>query len=173
MPHLHPTGLAPVYTIPAVPVLTVAAIIERDGRYLMVEELVRRQRVLNQPAGRVEPGETLVQAVVRETLEETAWVFEPVAVSGIYLWQGPATARRFLRIVFCGNGLVHDTGRRLDAGIIRTVWLSRQQLTGRSASLRSAVVLAGIDDYIAGARQPIANVGELPVSRLRHLARQI
>lgn len=173
MPHLHCTELAPVYTMPVVPVLTVAAIIEREGRFLLVEELAHGQRVLNQPAGRVETGETLMQAVVRETIEESAWVFEPTAITGIYLWQQPGTMRRFLRVVFCGNGLAHDTGRRLDKGIIRALWLSPGELKARTASLRSPMVMAGIDDYIAGVRRPVASVGDLPASRLLRMARTV
>lgn len=135
--------------------LTVAAVIERNNRYLMVEELVSGQLVINQPAGHVEAGESLRTAVVREMLEETAWVFDPVAISGVYLWEHPDNGERFLRVVFCGSCRDHDPNRTLDEGIQRAVWLSRDDLVARSPQLRSPMVLRAIDDYHAGSRYPV------------------
>lgn len=134
------------------PELTVAAIIERQGRFMLVEERVNGRQVLNQPAGHVEPGESILDAVVREALEETAWTFVPEAVVGIYLW-GPDAARApFLRVAFCGSVRDHQRDRPLDEGIIGVVWLTRSELVARAAQLRSPMVLQGIDDYLAGAR---------------------
>jgi 8-oxo-dGTP pyrophosphatase MutT (NUDIX family) len=149
------------------PALTVAAVIERDGRFLMVEELVQGQHVLNQPAGHVEAGESLPAAVIRETLEETAWHFEPQAVTGIYLWQAAAGARPFLRVVFSGRCGAHETGRKLDRGILRALWLRREDLLGQSiATLRSPMVLRSIDDYLAGHREDPAAIVALDRAQL-------
>jgi NADH pyrophosphatase NudC (nudix superfamily) len=137
------------------PDLTVAAIIERDQRFLLVEEHVGERLVINQPAGHVEHGELVMDAVVRETLEETAWTFHPEALVGIYLWEHPQKQRSFLRVAFCGRVSGHDPSRKLDEGIERAVWLSREQLLSRAASLRSPMVLSCIDDYLEGARHPL------------------
>ena len=135
--------------------LTVAAVIERHGRFLMVEERVGGHEVVNQPAGHVEPHESLLAAVVRETLEETAWEFAPAAISGIYLWQHPESAERFLRVTYAGTCTKHHNDRALDEGILRTLWLTRAELVERGASLRSPMVLRAIDDYLAGLRYPV------------------
>jgi ADP-ribose pyrophosphatase YjhB (NUDIX family) len=149
------------------PALTVAAVIERGGRFLMVEEMIRGQCVLNQPAGHVEQGETLPDAVIRETLEETAWQFAPEAVTGIYLWQAAPATRRFLRVVFTGRCGAHDPERALDRGIIRTLWLSREQLLAQpTTALRSPMVLRSIDDYLAGHREDPASISALDRARL-------
>src|SRR5262245_42040779 len=110
------------------PDLTVAAIVERNGAFLLVEERVGNAMVFNQPAGHVERSEELVAAVIRETLEETAWTFRPEALTGIYLWEQPEKQRSFLRFTFCGHVTSHDPGRRLDRGIERALWMSRDQL---------------------------------------------
>ena len=131
------------------PDLTVAAIVERDGQFLLVEERVGNRMVFNQPAGHVERGEQLVDAVVRETLEETAWTFHPEALVGIYFWEQPDKQRSFMRFAFCGRVSGHDPTRRLDRGIERAVWMTREQIVARSARLRSPMVLRCIDDYLA------------------------
>lgn len=144
------------------PVLTVAAVIERDRRFLMVEELIGGRRVLNQPAGHVEPGEPLLAAVVRETLEETAWHFAPAAVTGIYLWQPKPADRPFLRVVFTGICTRHDSGRALDRGILQALWLTREQLqVAPPATLRSPMVLRSIEDYLAGRREDPTTISAL------------
>jgi 8-oxo-dGTP pyrophosphatase MutT (NUDIX family) len=135
--------------------VTVAAVVEQSGRFLMVEELVAGQRVLNQPAGHLEPGESLVEAVIRETLEETACALEPEAVTGIYLWQTPDQHRSFLRVTFAGQCRGHDPARRLDEGILRADWLTREEIAGHARRLRSPMVLRCIDDYLAGVRYPL------------------
>ena len=134
------------------PDITVAAVAERDGRFLVVEEHIGSQLVFNQPAGHLEDGESLVEATVRETLEETAWHFEPQALVGIYVWKHPDTQRTFIRVALCGEAARHDAGRPLDHGIVRAVWMPREQLAARPSRLRSPMVLRCIDDYLAGAR---------------------
>jgi 8-oxo-dGTP pyrophosphatase MutT (NUDIX family) len=134
--------------------VTVAAIIERDARFLFVEELVSGARVLNQPAGHLEPGESLSHAVARETLEETGYRFEPTDVVGIYLWQSEA-GTTFLRVVFCGLHEAPAEPPRLDEGIIDVHWLSRSQLLARERELRSPLVLRCLNDYAAGVRYPL------------------
>ena len=136
------------------PDVTVAAIVERDGRFLVVQERAARRVVLNQPAGHLEDGESLLQAVVRETLEETGYPFVPQAVTGLYLWRGPGE-RTFLRVAFTGSVGDRVDGVSLDRGIIRTAWISREQLCEREAELRSPLVLQCIDDYLRGARYPL------------------
>jgi len=138
------------------PDVTVAAIIENDGRFLMVEEHVGHRLVINQPAGHLEVNESFVTAVIRETLEETAWTFVPDSLTGIYLWQHPERNVSFLRLTFCGTVTDHDPDRPLDHGIKRTLWLSRNELTQRQAQLRSPMVTKCIDDYLAGIRYPLS-----------------
>lgn len=150
------------------PALTVAAIAEQDGRFLLVEELIRGRRLLNQPAGHVEPGEALLEAVVRETLEETAWHFCPEAVTGIYMWRPDARSRGFLRVVFSGRLLARDCGRRLDRGIVRALWLSHDELRSQPPqSLRSPMVLRAIDDYLGGHRTDPCALAGLDLAGLR------
>ncbi len=132
--------------------LTVAAIIEDQGRFLMVEELAGGKLVINQPAGHVEPGETLPYAVVRETLEETAWQFTPESIVGIYLWQHPLNGEHFLRAAFSGKHSGYDPALPLDTGIERTLWLTPSELQKRHEQLRSPMVMRGIEDYLAGNR---------------------
>jgi 8-oxo-dGTP pyrophosphatase MutT (NUDIX family) len=145
------------------PELTVAAIVEHEGHFLLVEERAGNRMVFNQPAGHVERGEQFIDAVVRETLEETAWTFHPEALVGIYLWEQPERHRSFLRATFCGRVSDHDPNRRLDDGIERAVWLSREQIVARDERLRSPMVLRCIDDYLDGARYPVDVVKDVLV----------
>jgi NADH pyrophosphatase NudC (nudix superfamily) len=144
------------------PDLTVAAVVERDGQFLFVEERVGAALVFNQPAGHVERGEQLIDAVVRETLEETAWTFQPEALVGVYLWEHPEKQKTFLRFAFCGRVQSHDPQRKLDRGIERAVWMTREQLLVRSARLRSPMVMQCLDDYLAGRRYPLDVVRTTP-----------
>ncbi len=137
------------------PHATVAAIIEQDGRFLMVEEAIAGERVYNQPAGHLDPGESLIDAVIRETREESAWGFQPDALTGIYLWHQPGSGRSFLRFAFCGEHRDFDAGQALDDGIVRTVWLTPAQLRDAGLRLRSPLVMSCIDDYLAGKRYPL------------------
>ena len=143
------------------PDVTVAAVAERDGRFLVVEERASGRVVINQPAGHLEDGETFLQAVVRETLEETAWQFQPQAVVGVYVWRPQHLARTFLRVAFAGELETHDPSRPLDRGILRTRWLSREQLANPQMRLRSPLVLQCVDDYLSGVRHPLSLISHL------------
>lgn len=134
------------------PNVTVAAIVERDGRFLLVEEQADGQLVLNQPAGHLDQGESLVAAVVRETLEETAWHFTPEALLGVYRWRHPAKEITYLRFAFIGGLLKQETGRALDDGIVRCVWLTADEVREQRHRHRSPQVQRCIDDYLAGRR---------------------
>jgi 8-oxo-dGTP pyrophosphatase MutT (NUDIX family) len=136
--------------------VTVAAVIERGGRFLLVEEETRDGLRLNQPAGHLDPGESLIRAVIRETLEETAHTFEPRALLGCYM--GRALSSRtgtdvtYVRFAFTGDLGSLDTGRQLDTGIVRTVWMSAEEIRACPERHRTPLVLACIDDYLAGKR---------------------
>ena len=134
------------------PHVTVAAIAERDARFLMVEERVEGRLVYNQPAGHLDPGESLIDAVVRETREETAWTFQPDALVGIQLWHHPVHGETYLRFSFCGRCHAHDTAQPLDAGITQALWLSHDELTANPLKMRSPMVLRSIEDYLTGKR---------------------
>jgi 8-oxo-dGTP pyrophosphatase MutT (NUDIX family) len=136
------------------PDVTVAAVIEREARFLIVRERIRGRIVLNQPAGHVEDGETLLEAVMRETLEETAWGFVPEALLGIYQWRSPR-GHSTLRIAFCGSVHGFDAARKLDPPVIATHWLTREELATRGTVLRTPLVLRCIDDYRRGVRLPL------------------
>jgi 8-oxo-dGTP pyrophosphatase MutT (NUDIX family) len=135
--------------------VTVAAIIERAGKFLMVEERAGANLVLNQPAGHLEQGESLLAAVTRETLEETGHRFDPEHVVGIYLWHSQDAATTYLRVAFCGEVEPSADVAALDDGIVAVHWLSRAQLATRAHQLRSPMVLRCIDDYLAGQRYPL------------------
>jgi len=140
------------------PSVTVAAIIERGGRYLLVEEETAEGLRLNNPAGHLEPGESLDQAVVRETLEETAHAFQPETLVGVYLARldkadvDPIT---YLRFAFAGALGALEDGRRLDEGIVRTVWLTPEELRACTDRHRSPLVQRCVDDHHAGRRYPL------------------
>lgn len=133
--------------------LTVSAVIERDGQYLMVEEVVSAGVVLTQPGGHLEAGESPEQAVVREVLEETGCDVECGELIGAYLWIHPQTRQQFLRIAYVATLLNEDDSRPLDGGIIAKRWLSRADIEYRRTSLRSPVVQRCIQDFEAGRRQ--------------------
>jgi 8-oxo-dGTP pyrophosphatase MutT (NUDIX family) len=144
-----------------IPEITVAAVTEKDGRFLVVEERIDRRLVLNQPAGHVEPGETLLQAIVREVREETGWLFTAKELVGVYLWRRPDTGRMTKRFTFTGAVTDHRPDQPLDDGIIATHWLTQADLKSRELELRSPLVLRCIEDYLAGQRQPLAAVAAL------------
>jgi 8-oxo-dGTP pyrophosphatase MutT (NUDIX family) len=143
------------------PHVTVAAIAERDGQFLMVEERAGGRVVLNQPAGHLEEGETFVEAVIREAIEETGWTFRPESIVGVYLWQPAHLKRTFLRVAFAGSLESHDPARPLDRGILRTRWLARSQLAAAQRRLRGPLVLQCVDDYLAGVRYPMDLISHL------------
>jgi 8-oxo-dGTP pyrophosphatase MutT (NUDIX family) len=146
--------------MPRKPDVTVAAVTETAGRFLVVEERINHRLLINQPAGHVERGETLLTAVVREAREETAWRFTPQALLGVYRWYNPS-GRAVLRFAFSGAVTDHDPAQPLDRGIVRTHWLSPQELEERTAQLRSPLVLRCVRDYLAGQRQDLAAVASL------------
>jgi 8-oxo-dGTP pyrophosphatase MutT (NUDIX family) len=145
----------------SIPEITVAAVAEADGRFLVVEERIDRRLVINQPAGHVEHGETLLEAVVREVREETAWLFRANELVGVYLWRHPGTGRTTKRFAFSGVVTDHFEGQQLDEGIVGTHWLSQAELKGREPQLRSPLVLRCVEDYLAGKRQPLASAAAL------------
>nr|MCU0952269.1 NUDIX hydrolase [Burkholderiaceae bacterium] len=128
-----------------------------DGRFLLVEEQTRDGLRINQPAGHLEPGESLVEACVRETLEESAHRFTPLQLLGVYLWRSAAAAAAptYLRFAFTGalGGAV--AGRALDAGIVRTLWLTPDELAARAPAHRSPLVMRCVQDYLRGQRYPL------------------
>lgn len=143
------------------PEITVAAITETDGRFLVVEERINQRLVFNQPAGHVERGESLLTAIIREVREETAWRFEPESLIGVYLWRSPESGVTTMRFAFSGTVDDHQSAQPLDHGIVGTHWLSRTDLQEREQRLRSPLVLRCIHDYLEGKRQPIASVAHL------------
>ena len=145
------------------PNVTVAAIIEQDGRFLLVEEHTAEGLKLNNPAGHLDLGESLVAACAREALEETAHLFRPTALIGVYMsrQQRPAGDSdrpddiTYLRFAFCGELGALQAGRALDTGIVRTLWLSPDELRASAPRHRSPQVLRCLDDYLTGARYPL------------------
>ena len=142
------------------PTVTVATIVERDGRFLIVEEETRNGIELNQPAGHLEVGETLPAAAIRETLEETGWHVMPTALVGVYRWQTPGEQTTFVRFAFAADARRHDPARPLDAGIVRALWLTYEDLVAQRPRHRSPLVLRCVDDYRAGRRWPVGFVTE-------------
>ncbi|MGI9213204.1 MAG: NUDIX hydrolase [Methylococcaceae bacterium] len=139
------------------PRVTVASIIEQDGKFLLVEELTPNGLpVFNQPAGHVEAGESLIDAAIRETLEETAWQFQPDYLVGCYLWGRAAESIHYLRFAFAGSVRDHDPTRALDDGILRAVWLNLEELHQTRDRHRSPLVLCNVLDYLAGERVPLS-----------------
>lgn len=138
------------------PHVTVAAIIERDRRFLLVEEETPRGLQFNQPAGHFEKNEDLIAAVKREVYEETAWQFEPEHIISIQLWRRNPDYPTFLRVCFTGACHSHNPGQPLDAGIVATHWLTRDEIAQQRERLRSPLVLIGIDEYLSGQRHPLS-----------------
>ena len=136
------------------PSVTVAAVIERDGRFLLIEERIDGRLVLNQPAGHLDPGESLVAACRREVMEETAHHYEPEGLVGVYRWHYAPKDVTFLRFCFFGKpGMAEQ--RPLDKGIVGVHWLTPTELKHRSSEHRSPLVQRCVDDYLAGRRFPL------------------
>ncbi len=151
------------------PAVTVAAIAERDGKYLLIEERIRGRLVITQPGGHVEDRETLLAAVVRETLEESACRFTPMSLVGTYLWRNPLTELTSLRFTFAGTVEGPDYRRTLDRGIERALWLSGAELRRSQSRLRSPLVLRCIEDYEAGQCGPLDSVQYLDLESACHV----
>ena len=130
-----------------------AAVVERDGRFLLVEEHTPDGLRLNNPAGHLEPGESLAQACARETLEETAHAFTPTALVGVY--QAALDDTTYLRFAYCGTLGALQAGRTLDHGIVRTVWMTIDEIRASAARHRSPLLLRCVEDYLAGRRFPL------------------
>lgn len=141
------------------PNVTVAGIVERDGRFLLVEEQTRDGLLLNNPAGHLDPGESPIQGVIREVLEETARDFRPAALLGIYMSRFRRTRTgedvTYLRLAFTGEIGEMIAGRQLDDGIVRTLWLTPEEIRACPQRHRSPLILRCLDDYLAGRRQPL------------------
>ena len=137
------------------PNVTVAALIEREGRFLLVEEETDDGLRFNQPAGHLDEGESLATACAREALEETAWHFRPTALVGIYQWPRPQGDVTYLRFAFAGELGAHEAGRTLDTGILRAVWMKPDEIRATTDRHRSPLVAQCVDDYLAGRRFPL------------------
>jgi len=141
------------------PHVTVATIIERDNRFLMVYEDADGKLVYNQPAGHLDPDETLQQAAIRETLEETGWTVRLTGVVGVNLYTAPSNGITYCRSTFIAEALTQDKSRALDTGIIEAVWLTYEELLERKDQLRSPMTLQIIEEYRAGRRFPLEVIG--------------
>lgn len=136
------------------PHVTVAAIIEQNQRFLVVEEETTNGLAFNQPAGHLEEGEDFITAVKREVLEETAWHFEPQHFIGVYSWRKNSASPTYLRLCFSGQIFDHNPQQPLDSGIIQAHWLTREELGNQP--LRSPLVVNCVDDYLSGVRYPLS-----------------
>lgn len=143
------------------PDVTVATVVVRDGRLLLVEEHAGGRLVLNQPAGHLEPDESLQQAALRETLEETGWTVRLTGFVGAYQWTSPK-GRHYLRFAFCAEPVQHDAGRTLDDGIVRALWLTPSELQAAGERHRSPLVWKTAADWLAGCRHPLELATQLP-----------
>ena len=137
------------------PNVTVAALIERDGKFLLVEEETANGVRLNQPAGHIDAGESLVAACAREALEETAWHFQPKTLVGIYQWPKPHSDTTYLRFAFAGELGRHEPERKLDAGILRALWMTPAEIAASQEHHRSPLILQCVEDWLAGRRWPL------------------
>lgn len=137
------------------PNVTVAALIEREGRFLLVEEETDDGLRFNQPAGHLDEGESLPAACAREAMEETAWSFAPTALVGIYQWPRPQRDITYLRFAFSGDLGAHEEGRVLDDGILRAVWMTPDEIRATTDRHRSPLVWQCVSDYLAGRRFPL------------------
>jgi ADP-ribose pyrophosphatase YjhB (NUDIX family) len=143
------------------PAVTVATVVERDGAFLLVREQTRRGLALNQPAGNLECGESLVAGAARETLEEAAWRVEPYALVGAYRWEAPDDRATFVRFAFAARAVEHQPDRKLDPEIVDALWLPYEEIVARRDEHRSPLVMRCIEDYRSGARWPVDFVREI------------
>jgi len=147
------------------PHVVVAAVIEQDGKFLLVEEKTDSGMLFNQPAGHLEEGESLLDAVRREVFEETAHYFEPEALLGVYRWRHPNKPERtYLRFAFTGRVTGFDPKAKLDTGILRALWMSAEEIQTLAHRHRSPLILDCICDYQAGLRFPLDLITDYPDS---------
>ena len=137
------------------PNVTVAAGVEREQKFLLVEENADNHIVFNQPAGHLEKNESLIDAVKREVLEETAWEFIPQAIVGVYMYPNQHSDITYLRICFSGTCENHHPEQALDEGIIQAVWLSKEEIRENNDKMRSQMVPQCINDYLSGKNYPL------------------
>ncbi|MDE1165280.1 MAG: NUDIX hydrolase [Pseudomonas sp.] len=142
------------------PHITVATVVEHEGRYLLVEEFKNNQAVLNQPAGHLDPNESLTEAAIRETLEETGYDVELTGVVGIYLYTAPSNGVTYQRICFAGKALKHHPERALDEGIMGALWLTREQIIEQQHRWRSELLLRCVDDFLQGPLHSLSLIRE-------------
>jgi len=143
------------------PDVTVATVVVRDGRLLCVEERTNGHVVINQPAGHLEPDESLLEAALRETLEETAWDVRLTAFLGAYQWKAPETSRHYLRFAFAAEPVREHPGRSLDTGILRALWMTPEELAAARERHRSPLVWQVVEDFLGGRRQPLSMLHKL------------
>jgi 8-oxo-dGTP pyrophosphatase MutT (NUDIX family) len=143
------------------PHVTVATIVADGERFLLVEEEVRGQVLFNQPAGHLDPGESLAQAAVRETLEETGWDVRLTSLVVVQQWVNSDSDRHFVRFTFAAEPLKHHPERPLDAGILRPHWLRRAEIANLGARLRTPMILSSIDAWLGGQRLPLQALDSL------------
>ena len=144
------------------PHVTVACIVVDGDRYLMVEEEVSGKLAYNQPAGHLDDGESLIEAAVRETLEETGWTVELQHLIGMHQWRSTEHGDAVLRFSFAARAISHDPDRPLDTGIRRALWLTRAEIADLGGRLRSPMVLLSIDAWLAGKKLPLDSLSYLP-----------
>lgn len=137
------------------PNVTVAAVIERDGKFLLVEENTTEGLLFNQPAGHWEPGETLEQGAAREVLEESAYHFTAQHLLGIYRWHSDRSGVTYLRFAYAGIITAYEPDRALDEGIVRAVWMTPDEIRATQNRHRSPLILRCVEDYLAGKRYPL------------------
>lgn len=144
--------------MPQLPHITVATIVERSGKFLMVKENSKGGLVYNQPAGHVEVNESLLDAAVRETLEETAWRVNLEQLLGIYQYTSPENGITYIRHCFIATAIEPRTERDLDEDIVEAVWISLEELEQRESQMRSPLVLEVIRDYLKGISHPLSTI---------------
>lgn len=147
--------------MPWTPHVVVACIVERDGRFLMVEEQINGAPCLNQPAGHWEKNESLIEGAIREALEETRWQVRPTHVLGLYHHDPENLEYGFLRVAFIATAEREHPERPLDSGIERAVWMTRDEIVASRERHRSPMVLRCVDDYLSGTRYPLALIAHL------------
>jgi 8-oxo-dGTP pyrophosphatase MutT (NUDIX family) len=143
------------------PDVTVATVVVDGGRVLCVEERTNGRLVLNQPAGHLEPDESLLEAALRETREETAWDVRLTAFIGAYQWKAPETQRHYLRFAYAAEPVSHDPAREQDEGIVRALWMTPSELRAAADRHRSPLVWQVVADHLAGRRHPLSLVAQL------------